>query len=128
MAVLSMVGGLLPRRRQKLTIANSMQYQILRVITAGWAAAAWRVGDRAADGIVQGADGRSALQLRLSAPPVEGAANKALIVFLAEALSVRKAAIAIRSGETARLKMLFIEGDGPALTARLDDWIARTGG
>jgi hypothetical protein len=80
------------------------------------------------DGIVQGADGRSALQLRLSAPPVEGAANKALIVFLAEALSVRKAAIAIRSGETARLKMLFIEGDGPALTARLDDWIARTGG
>jgi uncharacterized protein YggU (UPF0235/DUF167 family) len=80
------------------------------------------------DRVVQGADGKPMLQLRLSAPPVEGAANKALIAYLAEALAVRKAAISIRSGETARFKILFIEGDGPALIARLEDWIARTGG
>ena len=80
------------------------------------------------DGIVQGADGRPMLQLRLSAPPVEGAANKALIAYLAEMLGLRKASISIRSGETARFKTLFIEGDGPALIARLEDWVARTGG
>ncbi|MCB8879168.1 DUF167 domain-containing protein [Acidisoma cellulosilytica] len=80
------------------------------------------------DGIVQGADGRPMLQLRLSAPPVEGAANKALIGYLAEALGLRKTSISIRSGETARFKILFIEGDGPALIAKLKDWVALTGG
>ena len=80
------------------------------------------------DGILPGADGRPVLQIRLSAPPVEGAANKALIAYLAEALGVRKGAVTIRSGEAARFKTLFIEGDSPALIARLEDWIARAGG
>ncbi len=80
------------------------------------------------DGIVQSADGKSMLQLRLSAPPVEGAANKALITYLADELALRKSCISIRSGETARFKILFIEGDGLALIAKLKDWIARTGG
>lgn len=80
------------------------------------------------DGVTVGADGRPVLQIRLAAPPVEGAANKALLTYLAEALGVRKTALAIRSGEAARFKILFIEGDGPALIARLEDWIARTGG
>jgi uncharacterized protein YggU (UPF0235/DUF167 family) len=80
------------------------------------------------DGIGHGADGRPFFQLRLSAPPVDGAANKALIAFLAEALALRKGAISIRSGETARFKILFIEGESSALIARLDDWIASAGG
>ena len=80
------------------------------------------------DGIVQGADGRPILQLRLSAPPVEGAANKALIAYLAEMLHLRKGGISIRSGETARFKILFIEGDGPAIIAKLKHWVACAGG
>jgi len=75
------------------------------------------------DGIVVGADGRPVLQLRLAAPPVEGAANKALIGFLADVLNLRKADIAIRSGETARLKILHLAGDGAAIARRLDEWL-----
>jgi uncharacterized protein (TIGR00251 family) len=79
------------------------------------------------DGIVTGADGRTALQLRLAAPPVEGAANKALIAFLADALKLRKSDIAIKSGETSRLKILTLAGDPAAIIARLDAWVGRTG-
>jgi len=75
------------------------------------------------DGIVVGADGRPALQLRLAAPPVEGAANKALIAFLADALKLRKSDIAIKSGETSRLKILILTGDPAAIIARLDAWV-----
>lgn len=71
------------------------------------------------DGIVTGTDGRPALQVRLTAPPVEGAANKALIAFLAQMLDIRKTDIAIRSGETGRLKILHLAGDGAALAAKI---------
>ncbi|WP_019834311.1 DUF167 domain-containing protein [Sphingomonas sp. PR090111-T3T-6A] len=64
-------------------------------------------------------DGRSALAVRIAAPPVEGAANTALIAFLAKSLGVRKADVAIRSGEASRLKIIRVRGDGPALAARL---------
>jgi uncharacterized protein len=65
-------------------------------------------------------DGRSAIAVRIAAPPVDGAANAALIAFLAKRLGVRKADVAIRSGEASRLKIIRIMGDGPALAARLD--------
>lgn len=78
----------------------------------------------AIEGVATGADGRPFLKIRLTAPPVEGAANAALIAFLADALGVRKADIAIRSGETARLKLLHITGDAEALTQRLRELIA----
>ena len=71
------------------------------------------------DGIVTGADGRPALQIRLTAPPVDGAANKALIAFLAETLGLRKGDITIRSGETGRLKILHLAGEGAALAANI---------
>jgi uncharacterized protein (TIGR00251 family) len=76
------------------------------------------------DGIVHDADGRPALQLRLAAPPVEGAANTALIAFLAQALKLRKSDIEIRSGATARLKILRLSGDATTISARLAAWIA----
>jgi uncharacterized protein (TIGR00251 family) len=75
-------------------------------------------------GIVAGTDGRSALQLRLAAPPVDGAANKALIAFLADALDLRKSDIVIRSGETSRPKVLHLAGDSAAIIARLDNWLS----
>jgi len=64
-------------------------------------------------------DGRSALAVRIAAPPVEGAANAALIAFLAKALGVRKADVAIRSGEASRLKIVRVEGDGAVIAERL---------
>jgi hypothetical protein len=78
-------------------------------------------------GIVAMADGRSALQLRLAAPPVDGAANKALIAFLADVLDLRKSDIVIRSGETSRLKVLHLSGDTTAILARLDNWLSIVG-
>jgi len=78
-----------------------------------------RASRNSIDGIVTGADGRTALQIRLTAPPVEGAANAALIAFLAETLEIRKADIAIRSGLTARIKILHLSGDSAAILTKL---------
>jgi len=82
-----------------------------------------RSGRDGLDGIGADADGRPFLRIRLTAPPVEGAANQALIDFLAGILSVRKRDIVIRSGETGRLKILEIAGKPGALTARLESLI-----
>jgi uncharacterized protein (TIGR00251 family) len=51
-----------------------------------------------------------AVLIRLAAPPVEGAANEALIAFLSEALGVPRRSIAIVSGEKSRDKRVRIEG------------------
>lgn len=91
---------------------------------AGGVRLAVRVVPRAArngvDGIVRDAEGRPLLKLRLAAPPVDGAGNAALIAFLAEELGLRKADIAIRSGETGRTKLLILSGDSAILLKRLD--------
>jgi uncharacterized protein (TIGR00251 family) len=50
------------------------------------------------------------LAVRLAAPPVEGAANKALVVFLAETLHVPKSAVRIESGAHGRRKRVRISG------------------
>ena len=51
-----------------------------------------------------------ALVIRLAAPPVDGAANDALIAFLATTLHVPRSAIHIVSGERGRLKRITING------------------
>jgi uncharacterized protein (TIGR00251 family) len=61
----------------------------------------------AVTGIVE-ADGRPALAIRLAAPPVDGAANKALLAFLAAALDLPRSRLRILSGETGRLKIVAI--------------------
>jgi hypothetical protein len=58
------------------------------------------------------------LAVRLAAPPVDGAANKALIALLAGALGVARSAIRIESGEHARHKTLRIGGLAPAEALR----------
>ena len=59
------------------------------------------------------------LQVRVSAPPVEGAANAALIAFLAKVLRLRKSDISVVSGETSRVKLLHLIRDEAGLSARL---------
>lgn len=65
-------------------------------------------------------DGRPALAIRLAAPPVDGAANAALVRFLAEALAIPKSAVRIVSGEASRLKTLSLAGVPPE---RVAEWI-----
>ena len=78
-----------------------------------------RGGRDALDGVRLDANGRPVLQIRLAAPPVEGAANEALIAFLAELLDLRKKDVVIRSGHTARTKIVELRGVSDALLARL---------
>lgn len=77
------------------------------------------------DGVVADADGRPLLKIRLTAPPVEGEANAALVAFLAKALGLKRADIEIRSGETGRTKILLLSGESAEIRARLDAWIAK---
>ncbi|GHO74377.1 UPF0235 protein [Ktedonobacter sp. SOSP1-85] len=51
-----------------------------------------------------------AIKARLTAPPVDGAANAALIALLAETLSLPKRAITLVRGATGRQKIVEIEG------------------
>lgn len=54
------------------------------------------------------ADG--ALRVRISAPPVDGAANAELIRFLSKKLDVAKSNIAIVSGQNSRSKRVRVTG------------------
>jgi uncharacterized protein (TIGR00251 family) len=61
-----------------------------------------------------------AINVRLQAPPVDGAANEELVRFLAETLGIPRRSVTITSGLTSRRKTVEIEGLGAAdLTARL---------
>lgn len=53
-------------------------------------------------------DGR--LKIRLTAPPVEGKANKALIAFLSKFLRIPKSAFKITAGAKDRRKEILIRG------------------
>jgi len=54
-----------------------------------------------------------AIKVRLTAPPVEGQANKALIAFLAGQLHVHKSQVEIVAGETSRNKVISVVGLSP---------------
>jgi uncharacterized protein (TIGR00251 family) len=55
------------------------------------------------------------LAARLTAPPVEGAANTALVALVAKAFGVPRRDVSILAGETGRLKRLHVAGDATAL-------------
>lgn len=60
-------------------------------------------------GVIDAGDGRSVLSVRLAAPPVDGAANQALIAFLGRVLGLPRSAVSIVSGEKSRLKIVRLE-------------------
>lgn len=51
-----------------------------------------------------------ALRVRVSAAPVDGAANEELVRMLARALHVRRNAVVIIAGQTSRLKQVAVSG------------------
>lgn len=57
-----------------------------------------------------------ALKIRLSAPPVDGKANAALVEFVADRLGLPKSAVRLIGGQTSRRKVLEVTG-APADTA-----------
>ncbi len=50
------------------------------------------------------------LKVKLTAPPVEGAANEQLIEILSEAFGIRKSAITITRGQSSKNKVVEIAG------------------
>ena len=54
-----------------------------------------------------------AVRIRLTAPPVEGAANDALVAFLSSVLRVPKRDIELVSGQTSRNKVVSVSGLSP---------------
>ena len=50
------------------------------------------------------------IRIRVAAPPVDGAANEALIRFVARRLGVPRAVVAIAAGDTSRSKVVSVEG------------------
>ncbi len=68
-----------------------------------------RVQPRASRTELAGLHG-DALKIRLSAPPVDGAANDALIRFLADALGVPRAAVEVAAGHASRSKTVRVTG------------------
>ena len=75
----------------------------------GGAAFAVRVVPRARRNEIAGVQG-NALKVRLTAPPVQGAANEALIELLARQLGVNKSQIEIAAGKSSRRKMVCVLG------------------
>jgi uncharacterized protein (TIGR00251 family) len=59
------------------------------------------------------------LKVRLAAPPVDGAANEALVALLADELDVARRSIRIVSGMASRSKVIEVDGIEPDLIERL---------
>ena len=55
-------------------------------------------------------DYEGAVKVRLSSPPVDGAANAELIRLISKKLGVSKSSVAIVSGETSKTKRLRVTG------------------
>ena len=63
-----------------------------------------------------------ALKIKLTAPPVEGAANKMCITFLAQYLGLSKSSLEIVSGHTGRTKLILVRPiNGKADVATIQD-------
>jgi uncharacterized protein len=58
--------------------------------------------------------GQPVLKVRVPAPPVEGAANDALVAYLAKSLGLPRSAVTLVAGDRARLKLLCLRGEGIA--------------
>ena len=68
----------------------------------------------------EGADGP--LNVWVSKPAVDGAANKATIQILASALKVRKRQLSITAGHKSRTKTLCLTDPPADVGARINDW------
>jgi uncharacterized protein YggU (UPF0235/DUF167 family) len=69
------------------------------------------------DGVLDGV-----LRARVAAPPVEGAANHALVRLIAQELGVARSSVRLIAGAAGRQKLLVVEGvSAEAVLARWPD-------
>lgn len=68
-----------------------------------------RVQPRASRSEIAGVHG-DALKVRVMAPPVDGAANAAVIAVLSEAFAVPRTSVRILAGENSRSKIVEVDG------------------
>jgi uncharacterized protein (TIGR00251 family) len=80
------------------------------VSTANGVTLVVRLTPRGGRDAIEGAGPDGDLRVRVAAPPVDGAANKALLRLLAEELAVPASALRIVTGDTSRTKRVSIEG------------------
>ncbi len=71
-----------------------------------------RVVPRASRNKIAGIQG-GVIRIQLTAPPVDGAANEALVAFLSNVLRVPKRDVEIASGKTAREKVVSVSSLSP---------------
>ena len=65
-------------------------------------------------------EGRCVLKVRVSARPIDGEANDALIRLLAKSLGVSKSSVTVTRGGQSRSKMVVVDGlDDEMLSARI---------
>ena len=84
-----------------------------------------RVVPRASKSAVAG-EHDGALRVRVAAPPVEGAANDALIKFLAKELGVPARDVEIRSGHASKTKVVRVAGASAEQLERLTEIATET--
>ena len=64
------------------------------------------------------------LKIKLTAPPVGGAGNRELVIFLGKLLGIHRSAICLQMGSRGKRKLLKIKGmDEKTLLERLSPWI-----
>ncbi|MFC1490979.1 DUF167 domain-containing protein [Nitrospinota bacterium] len=84
------------------------------------------VQPRASRAAIEGERG-GALKIRLTAPPVDGSANRQCVELLAKALRVPKSAVEIVSGKSSKRKRVRIRhGDASAVAKELALTIEKT--
>src|SRR5688572_23075758 len=84
------------------------------------------VAPRSGKTIIDRVEG-DAVRVRVAAPPVDGAANTALLRYLADVFDRPKSSVCLISGATGKRKRVLIAGRSPAdVAARIRELVAPT--
>ncbi len=73
-----------------------------------------RVTPRSSRDAVEGVDAEGVLRVRVTAPPADGAANKAVVKLVAAVAGLPKSAVSVVTGASSRHKQLRLEGTSAA--------------
>ena len=66
---------------------------------------------------------KDSLKIKLMAPPVEGAANKMCIKYLAKCLKVSKSSLEIISGQTSRTKKVLLKSNSGEISEKEQNYL-----
>jgi hypothetical protein len=124
---LQVAGGAKPERCHAAAPLHSAQCPMIPVTESSKGISfSIRIHPRARKNAITGVIG-DALKLALTAPPVEGRANQAVIEFFAELFEIPRSSVTITSGETSRNKKVRIAGlTRAAIVARLSECLDST--